>query len=109
MSVTNDKHSKTNSKNNTSLTTPNIIVASNDSPSCTPLLPDPLLGAAKMPPGIDEEPVLKKSRESIPKCAICKKVGEGVKNRSCELHGNEVRLKTPTINQSQKDTMTWYQ
>ena len=65
MSVTKDKHSKTNSENNTSLTTPNSIVASNNHPSCTPSLPDSLLGADKIPPGIYKEPVLKKSRVSI--------------------------------------------
>ena len=65
MSVTDDINSKTNSENNASKNTTNIIVASNDCPSCTPSLPDPLLDAAKIPPGIDKEPGLKKSRMSI--------------------------------------------
>ena len=48
---------KINSENNSSLTTPNIIVASNNLPVCTPSLLDPLLGATKMLPGKYEEPV----------------------------------------------------
>ena len=93
MSVTNNKSLEANSENNASFTTTNIIVASNDCPSCKPSLPDSLLGAAKMPTGIDEDPVLNESRVSIQKCIICKKAGEGIKNRACELHRDELRLK----------------
>ena len=58
-----------------------------------PLLPDPLLGTAKMTYDDIEEPILKKNRIYVQKCMICKKGGQEICNRACNEHRDEVRSK----------------
>ena len=60
---------------------------------CDLLVADLTLGIASMPQDDEEESVKKKARVYIQKCMICKKVGEEICNRACNLHREEVRLK----------------
>ena len=60
---------------------------------CDPLVIGSTLGSASMPQDDEEQSVKKKDRVSIQKCMICKKMGEEICNRACNLHRDEVQLK----------------
>ena len=71
----------------------NLVLMSETPTLGKPLLPDPLLGIAKMSYDNTEEPVLKKKRIYVQKCMICNKVGDEICNQACNQHRDEVRVK----------------
>ena len=57
---------------------------------CHPIIADSSLGIASIPKINEEQSVKKKARIYIQKCSVCKKVGNEIRNRACNLHRDEV-------------------
>ena len=58
-----------------------------------PVIADASIGIASIPKINEEQPVKKKARTQVQKCVVCKKIGDDIRNRACDIHREEIKLK----------------